>query len=173
MKGGATATPERPHTPGAPEASDRARAQRDSRKGLPPGKTAPALAGSGFFWGDAQHPCGFAAGTAREAETSTMLTGETAPPKGEERPYLPLTARTAVRGGSAERGRAWLPGEEPAERTGAGLAAVVPGSLSLPLMEPPGGASLGYPHLPRALQAHWCAGLSPGRLELAVPGAQR
>lgn len=132
-------------------------------------KPHPPWRAQDFFWGDAQHPCGFAAGTARETETSTMLTGVTAPPKGEERPYLPMTARIAFRGGSSERGLALLPGGKLAERTGAMPAAAVPGLLPLPLMEPPGGAGSGYPHLPRALRACGCPGLAPGGSGLQGP----
>lgn len=72
-----------------------------------------------------------------EVQTSTMLTGVTAPPKGGVRPYLPMTARTTFPGGSAER-------------LGACPVPCVCRAAVL-RMPPLGGAVPGNPYLPKAL----------------------
>ena len=78
MKGAAATTAEPPHNGAAAEASDRARLQQHRCKGLPGKKNRTAKPLRIFFCPDAKHPCSFAAGTSREAETSTELTGKTA-----------------------------------------------------------------------------------------------
>lgn len=76
----------------------------------------------------------------------------TALPKGEERPYLRMTARITFRGGSAE----WL-GLVPCH---------VPDVLRYYLCKPIGGAFPWKPHKPRALQALGVWGYAPGGLGL-------
>lgn len=71
-------TYEQPHKGTAAEVSDRARPQQHRCKGLPDAKNRTAKPLRIFLRPDAKHPCSFAAGTGREAETNTALTGETA-----------------------------------------------------------------------------------------------